>query len=199
MTTVRDLLRDADPARHDEMHRDERDRMRRAVAAAARRGTPPASRARVMAVAAIAVAVMVVAGSRLWMGSATLHAAAVRFEARLAEWTPTLDLIPARVGDRTIYLHREAIVTNGDIASARVIPGDAPLQFHVAIVLTAAGAEKMGAATASHLGRPLALMIDGSVVMAPTVRSAITSQQAVLTGAYTEAEAERIASGMIGR
>ena len=51
--------------------------------------------------------------------------AAVRFEVRLAEDNPAGGLQAARVGtDRTIYLHPEAIVTNSDIATARVVPGD---------------------------------------------------------------------------
>ena len=132
--------------------------------------------------------------------TASLHAAAVRFEVRLAETTPTLDLQPARVAgsDRVIYLHREAIVTNDDIATARVVPGSAPSQFHVAVTFTPAGGERMRAATADHLGRPLALLIDGEVVLAPTLRS-VVSTEALLTGNYTREEADRVATGMLLR
>ena len=44
----------------------------------------------------------------------------------------------------------------------------------------------------------LPILIDGKVVMAPTLRVAI-STLAVITGDYTRAEADRIANGMIGR
>jgi len=58
-----------------------------------------------------------------------------------------------------------------------------------------AGAERMRQATAIHLGHPVAILIDGEVVIAPIVRSAI-SDSAAITGDYTRAEAERIASGV---
>ena len=59
------------------------------------------------------------------------------------------------------------------------------------------GAERMRQATTTHLGRPVAILVDGGVVIAPVVRSPI-SDSAVISGNYTRAEAERIADG-IGR
>jgi preprotein translocase subunit SecD len=55
----------------------------------------------------------------------------------------------------------------------------------------------MRQATATHVGRPVALLIDGDVVSAPVVRSPM-SDSAVISGNFTRAEAERIAEG-IGR
>jgi preprotein translocase subunit SecD len=55
----------------------------------------------------------------------------------------------------------------------------------------------MRQATATHVGRPVAILIDGAVVMAPVVRSPI-NDTAVITGHFTQAEAERMAKG-IGR
>jgi preprotein translocase subunit SecD len=58
-----------------------------------------------------------------------------------------------------------------------------------------AGAERMRQATANHLGRPVAILIDGKVVTAPVVRSLI-SDAAMITGDYSREEAERIADGI---
>jgi preprotein translocase subunit SecD len=44
----------------------------------------------------------------------------------------------------------------------------------------------------------MAVLIDGAVVMAPVVRSPITDS-AVITGNFTQAEAERIADGIATR
>jgi preprotein translocase subunit SecD len=203
MTHVKDLLRDADPVRAESSptHTD-REQVRRATiaAAAAPTATSPVRRRAVLAAAVIAVAGLAIAGSKLWLGSPTLHAAAVRFEIRLAESTPTLDLQPARIAgsDRVIYLHREAIVTNDDIAAAHVMPGSAPDQFHVGVTLLPAAGERMRTATAAHIGRPVALLVDGDVVSAPTVRSAIGAE-ALITGNFTRDEADRIANGMLLR
>jgi len=57
----------------------------------------------------------------------------------------------------------------------------------------------MQAATAGHIGRPVAILIDGRVVLAPTLR-AIIADSAVITGSYTREEAERLAEGLrLGR
>jgi len=55
----------------------------------------------------------------------------------------------------------------------------------------------MRRATMSHLGKPVAILIDGNVVIAPTIKSAIGTA-AIITGDYTQADAQRIAAGMIG-
>ena len=203
MKTVEELLRDADPLRHEQPRAGDRERARAAMLAAARAssatGRGSVGRRVALAVGVAALVGLAVAGSRMWSGS-TVHAAAVRFEARLAETTPTLDLQPVRIAgtDRVLYLHREAIVTNDDVAAARVMPGEQPSTFNVAVTLTAAGGERMRAATAGHIGRPMALLIDGDVVMAPTVRAAM-STQVLITGNVTRAEADRIASGVMLR
>jgi hypothetical protein len=49
----------------------------------------------------------------------------------------------------------------------------------------------------SHLGKPVAILIDGSVVIAPTVKSAIGAA-AIISGDYTQADAQRIAAGITG-
>jgi len=99
--------------------------------------------------------------------------------------------------NRTIYLHPEIVVTNNDIERSRVIAGDAPARFWIDVRLNAAGAAKMRQATANHLGKPVAILINGDVVTAPTLKSPIGAA-AVISGDYTQADAQRIADGMIG-
>jgi hypothetical protein len=203
MKTVRDLLRDADPLRH-EPHGfgEERDRLRRAVVAAASEGPAAFSTwfrtrfALLAAVTLVLIAIMAV-GSQIWSrGGATLQAA-VRFEVRLAEDGPAAGLREARISgsDRVVYLHQEVIVTNSDIAQSRVVQGDSASRFGVGVEFNAAGAEKMRQATADHIGKPVAVLIDGEVVTAPVLRSPI-STVAVISGDYTRAEAERIVNGI---
>jgi hypothetical protein len=203
MKTVRDLLHDADPLRHEpDRPAEERERLRQAIVAAASDATAPLSnwfRARIVLFAAVAVAViaMVAVGSQMWSpGGATLQAA-VRFEVRLAEESPAAGLQEARVSgsDRVIYLHQEVIVTNSDVAQCRVVQGDNASRFGVAVEFNAAGAERMRQATASHVGKAAAILIDGEVAAAPIVRGPISSV-GVISGDYTRAEAERIVAGI---
>ena len=128
----------------------ERDRVRQAVlAAAADVAGPSSSRFRGPAALAITIAAIVVgiaiAGSAMWLRAGTTLQAAVRFEVRLAEDRPAAGLREARVvgSDRVVYLHEEVVVTNADIESSRVIPGDRPSRFGVGLTFNAAGAEKM--------------------------------------------------------
>jgi preprotein translocase subunit SecD len=119
---------------------------------------------------------------------------------RLAEEQPGADRRAAKVAgsDRVIYLHDEVVVTNDDIARSAVAPGGTPSTFNIGIRFNEAGAEKMRRATANHLGKPLAVLIDGEVVMAPTLRSPV-SDSALISGDFSQAEAERIVNGIGGR
>ena len=203
MNTVRDILRDADPLRH-EPHRleAERARLRQAIVAAASDATTPSSArfripAALMAAIVLIVAGIVAGGARIWwQGAATLQAA-IRFEVRLAEDQPGPGLREAQIAgsDRVGYVHQEIIVTNDDIARSSVVQGDRPASYHIAMEFNATGAQKMRQATASHVGRPVAILIDGDVVTAPVLRAPI-STSAVISGDYTQAEAERIVNGI---
>jgi preprotein translocase subunit SecD len=125
--------------------------------------------------------------------------AAVRFEVRLAEDSPGLELDQATVrgtGER-VYLHRQAVLTNGDIASAEPVQ-DVNGSFSVTVRFTREGATKLLRTTSQNVGRRLAIMLDGEVAIAPTVRSPIGTS-AVISGSYSRVEADRIAAGIVGR
>ena len=205
MTKLSDTLAAADPLRHErEPAQARRDRLRNTVVTATSHDYHPVMVARysmagpvLVTFAAVMIGMVIIAS--MWSHSGSLAQAAVRFEVRLAEDQPAPGLRAARVGssNRTIYLHPEIVVTNNDIANSRVIPGGSRSQFGIDVQLNSGGAEKMRRATMSHLGKPVAILIDGNVVIAPTIKSAIGAA-AVITGDYTQADAQRIAAGMIG-
>lgn len=136
-----------------------------------------------------------------WTGTlrVTPVIAQVRFELRLAEDQPVPGLVVSRVqaSDRLIYLHPEAVVGNDDIAQAWVVEGGAD-EFAVGVQFLADGASRLKEASGRHAGHPMAVLIDGRVVMTPTVRSPM-GDSATITGSFTRAEAERIANGMTNR
>lgn len=109
---------------------------------------------------------------------------------RLAE--PGSSLKPAL----PIYLHAEVIANNADIAAAHIVP-DGNF-YDVDIEFKTSGATRMRAATASHIGRPVAFLIDGQVIMAPVVVAPVGSY-AEITGNFTKREAERVVKGIIGK
>jgi hypothetical protein len=202
MNTLTDRLRDADPLRHEPQRPPgERDRLRLAVVAAGS-GVAAAStrslQSRFALVAALALIALAGAwtGSWFWSRGTTLQAA-VRFEVRLAEDSPAAGLQMVRIpgSDRVIYLHQAVVVSNDDIAQSRVIPADRLSRFGISVEFTKAGAEKMRQATANHVGKPVAILIDGEVVAVPRLRAPIGAS-ATISGDYTQAEAERIVNGM---
>jgi hypothetical protein len=202
MRTPSELLRDADPVGW-EPRRSARERgmARQTILTSAHRAEPlsprrPMGRVAVTALMLVGMAV----GSLYWSRVATGVVAAVRFEVRLAEENPAADLREAIISgtSRKIYLHREAVVTNSDIARAEAVRGEGASPFSVAIVFNPEGAAKMSRATQGHLGRPLAILLDGQVFMAPTVRAPVTTS-ASINGNFTRDEVERIVAGILGR
>jgi len=200
MTDVNDLLRDADPLRHEAPDDATRARVRRVVMAASQDSpvSPWRRRAFLGVSAALVTAALAVVGVSIWPSAGgTLHAAAIRFEIHLAENEPGLGLREVRGdgGTKAVYLHNDAIVSNGDILQARVVAGKDAEHFNVAVVLTPDGARRMLAATTGHIGRPVAILVDNDLIAAPTVRSAIAGE-ALITGDFSRADAERIAAGI---
>lgn len=93
----------------------------------------------------------------------------------------------------TIWVAPEVPLTSRDIAraEARTLPDGGPA---VAIVMTDDGAKKMASLTSSQVNKPIALLLDGKVIWAPTVRSTI-DKEAVLTGGpggLTKAQIDRL-------
>jgi preprotein translocase subunit SecD len=97
--------------------------------------------------------------------------------------------------DRFVYLHQDEIVTNADIADARIVPAGNPSRFSVNVEFNASGAEKMRVATDKNIGKHIAILLDGQVVMTPVLRSAIYAS-AQITGDLTRTQGERIVHGI---
>jgi len=193
------LLKDADPLGDERPRADhERRALRNAILdAPASRQNAPSRRSLVVTAGVLALAALA-GGFGIWSRGSVDVVAAVRFEVRLAEDSPAPSLREVTIsGGRRIYLHPEVVISNADIAHAEVAGGDGG-PFGVSFTLTAEGAAKMQRATEGHIGRPLAILLDGEVAVAPVVRAAITTAGS-LTGRYTRAEAERIAAGILGR
>jgi TonB family protein len=127
----------------------------------------------------------------LQVGRIVLH----QFEIRLAEPSPGGALVPAVVqgSNSRVYVHANVLATQADVRRAAVVERDG--RVAVEVEFTATAAERLFAGTQGHVGKPVAVILDGRVVAAPVLRSAMGAS-AVITGTYTRAEAEAIAVGM---
>jgi preprotein translocase subunit SecD len=199
MKTLADILRDADPVTCEAPPAllERRARRQALLKASHEQVELTWPRRTVLIAAAVSMAAI---GVGVVRSRVALQAvASVRFEARLAEDKPGAGLREVvGANGQHIYLHPETVVTNSDITEAKLVQGDTPSVFSVSLTFTAAGAEQMRRATASHIGQTLAILIDGEVVMAPVIRAPITTS-ALITGSFARAVAERIVAGIIGR
>jgi len=201
MKTIKQLLQDADPLRHESsVPLVQRDLLRQNVASRASdavgAGTKRPRFGRLVIVSLAALGILFV-GLRLWPFVVFESHAAVRFEVRLAEDSPGPGLRAAQVmgTNRSVYLHEDIIVSNGDISRAQILQGNQPSQYSVGVEFTDEGARKMRAATEKNIGKLVAILIDDEVVIAPVIRAAI-AESAVISGNYTREQAERIVNGI---
>jgi preprotein translocase subunit SecD len=84
-------------------------------------------------------------------------------------------------------------VTNGDLLKARVVELNG--RYEVGVTLTAQGAGKMKDATSRHVGRPLAIILDGEIVAVQRVGRAVESE-VVISADFTQQDATRIVAGL---
>jgi preprotein translocase subunit SecD len=122
--------------------------------------------------------------------------AQVKVEFRLAEMEPGSGLTEAKVDGplQRVYLHKDAIITNGDISEARAsgepnILGD----YEVAVVFKRKAAERLATITKRKKGGLLAIVIDGKVVTAMGIPERIYDR-ATISGPRTKKEAENLAA-----
>ena len=201
MKTLAAILRDADPLAYEPRRSaQERRKIRQTVLDASQVGDDVPRRPIALAAIAALAVIGIALSSLYWSRTVVDLVAAVRFEVRLAEENPAPGLREAAIlgTDRKTYLHSEPVVTNSDIAEAYVVQGDSASMFGVSLTFNAEGAARIFRATQSHIGRPLAILLDGEVAATPVVRSPITTS-AIISGNFERAEAERIVGGILGR
>ena len=125
----------------------------------------------------------------------------VKIEFRLAESSPSegLQEVSIEGASEKLYVHKEVIVSNKDVVAARPIPSLVPNSFDLEIEFSDEGAKKITKATTENIGKRIAILIDGKVIVAPVVRSTI-SNKAVIAGSapsFTRNEAEDLARKIV--
>ncbi len=121
-----------------------------------------------------------------------------RVEFRRAETSPAEGLTEAVVAGtkEKVYLHKTADLTGADIASAR-LTGEAGARA-VDLTFTDAGGKKMAKLSEEHFDKPMALMVDGTVIAAPVIRARL-GKSTLVTGQFTEAEATKLVKAVGGK
>jgi SecD/SecF fusion protein len=66
----------------------------------------------------------------------------------------------------------------------------------VELILTSEGANKFKELTAQNVGKRCGMVLNGNLLSVPIIRDTISGGRAIITGIFTETEAENIAKGL---
>jgi RNA polymerase sigma factor (sigma-70 family) len=96
--------------------------------------------------------------------------------------------------DETLYVQKKVLLDQTDLKSASVITNRPAGKPWIQITFTDAGAKRFAKVTHQNIGKRLAIIIDGRLYSAPTIRSEIPGGQAQITGNFSVQEANDLAA-----
>ena len=99
---------------------------------------------------------------------------------------PDSELIPG--GDPrgpAVYLVKRRVIVSGENLSKAEVTSDQNNRPAIGFRFNGAGAKRFGDATAANIGRPFAIILDGKVISAPNINSAITGGSGIIEGSFT--------------
>jgi len=106
--------------------------------------------------------------------------------------------MPSNDMHASLWLKRESQIDGNELAEAHAIigrDGKPAIEFR----LTTAGRDQFSELTGDNVGHRLAIVVNGAVITAPTVRGAIRGGRGEITGDFkNNAEASKLASKMMG-
>jgi protein-export membrane protein SecD len=91
------------------------------------------------------------------------------------------------------YILEETPLLTGDNLTDAGVSGDENGRPAVSFVFDAVGAQRFGDVTKENIGRIFAIVLDGKVISAPRIQSAITGGSGMITGNFTAEEAGSLA------
>jgi preprotein translocase subunit SecD len=96
------------------------------------------------------------------------------------------------------YLVKKRVLVSGENLTRAGVGSDQSGRPAIDFRFDGAGARRFGEATAANLGKPFAIILDGKVISAPTIQSAITSGSGQITGNFSIQEASTLVNLLNG-
>mgnify|MGYP001470692330 FL=1 len=109
---------------------------------------------------------------------------------------PDAELLSDEQG--TPYLVKRRVLVSGENLTRAGVGSDQSGRPAIDFRFDGAGARRFGEATAANLGKPFAIILDGKVISAPTIQSAITSGSGQITGQFSIEEASTLVNLLNG-
>jgi preprotein translocase subunit SecD len=98
----------------------------------------------------------------------------------------------------TPYLVKRRILVSGENLTRASVGNDQSGRPAIDFRFDGQGARRFGEATAQNIGRPFAIILDGKVISAPTIQSAITGGTGQITGSFSIASASELVNLLNG-
>jgi preprotein translocase subunit SecD/SecD/SecF fusion protein len=109
---------------------------------------------------------------------------------------PDAEVIPDENG--TPYLVKKRVLVSGENLTKAEVTVDQNNQTAIGFRFDGAGARRIGEATAANIGKPFAIILDGKVISAPNIRSAITGGSGIIEGSFSIQEASEMVNLLNG-
>lgn len=109
---------------------------------------------------------------------------------------PDAEVIPDENG--TPYLVKKRVLVSGENLTKAEVTVDQNNQTAIGFRFDGAGARRFGEATAANIGKPFAIILDGKVISAPNIKSAITGGSGIIEGSFSIQEASEMVNLLNG-
>lgn len=115
-------------------------------------------------------------------------------EAAAGRVPPGSEMLPSTDGFTThVVVKKRAVVTGEMLTDAQQVFDQQSGQAVVSFRFNGQGARRFGDATAQNLGKRFAIVLDGKVISAPVIQSAITGGSGQISGSFTPQSANELA------
>jgi preprotein translocase subunit SecD len=115
-------------------------------------------------------------------------------EAQAGRLPPGSEILPSTDKYAPAYVVRRRVDVSGDmLTNAQQVNDPQTGEVEVSFRFNGQGAKRFSDVTSKNIGKPFAIVLDGKVISAPNIRSAITGGSGVIQGNYTVESANELA------
>ena len=115
-------------------------------------------------------------------------------EAQAGRLPPGSEILPSTDRYAPAYVVRRRVDVSGDmLTNAQQVNDPQSGAVQVSFRFNSQGAKRFADVTSKNIGKPFAIILDGKVISAPNIQSAITGGSGVITGSYTVESANELA------
>ncbi|MDP1528365.1 MAG: protein translocase subunit SecD [Rhodoferax sp.] len=100
--------------------------------------------------------------------------------------------------DGTAYLVKRRVIVSGENLVSASVTTDQSNRPAIGFRFDGQGARRFGDTTAANIGKPFAIILDGQVISAPRINSAITGGSGIIEGSFTIASASELVNLLNG-